>query len=399
MKNTLTLLACLGLVAGLHAGQESASETAAATQAQPAEVLLAQAYDIASAMPFRPHIKNRSRAQETVVVTCLELDKPELALRYAEGIDNWRRGAAYADLANYYAESKQLELAEKFTLRARKFAESGELGTEGWRQERILAKVAKAQFELGQTKAAQELAGSLEPAQQPTLVEPVVDQARVVAFLDTLPELSKTASLETMVQALNGCVPLFEQHYANKELRERIHTDVRKVWNRIPGLERMRLARSLAEVCLDQNDLPGAQSMLDDIRVLMDGMRWEARYQVPAQAYLATLRAKAGQKEVAAAEFDGALELYQTRREEIVNIYRAETITPVAQGLFELGQSEAAAKVYAQAIEEAVINPNSRPRAIDMTEILCSMAKVGFVPSPDLQKRIDEIQKGLGDPW
>jgi hypothetical protein len=55
--------------------------------------LLDLAYAAAATFPHDPHVKNRGRAIESVVLTCLGLDQPRLALRYNEGISNWRRGA------------------------------------------------------------------------------------------------------------------------------------------------------------------------------------------------------------------------------------------------------------------------------------------------------------------
>src|SRR5262245_33770520 len=65
--------------------------------------LLDIAFRAASAFPVDPHIKNRSRAQEAVVKTALELGQPQRALVETEQIDNWRRGACYAELAFYCA--------------------------------------------------------------------------------------------------------------------------------------------------------------------------------------------------------------------------------------------------------------------------------------------------------
>src|SRR5215813_3973758 len=66
--------------------------------------LLDLAFKTATALPTEPHIKNRSRAQESVVDTCFQLDQPHRAAGYIQGIDNWRRGLAYADLALYCAQ-------------------------------------------------------------------------------------------------------------------------------------------------------------------------------------------------------------------------------------------------------------------------------------------------------
>src|SRR5688500_16747236 len=65
--------------------------------------LLAVAFEAASAMPRVPHLKNRSRAQEQVVQACLELDQPRCAATFAKGIEDWRRGTAYADVASHRA--------------------------------------------------------------------------------------------------------------------------------------------------------------------------------------------------------------------------------------------------------------------------------------------------------
>ena len=61
--------------------------------------LLDHAFETAAAIPVKPHIKDRSRAQEKVVEVSLELDQPLRALSLIERIDNWRRGSGYCDLA------------------------------------------------------------------------------------------------------------------------------------------------------------------------------------------------------------------------------------------------------------------------------------------------------------
>ena len=66
--------------------------------------LLDIAFESATAIPVNPHLKDRSKAQENVIETCLRLDQPKRALAYIEKIENWRRGLCYANLAFYYAK-------------------------------------------------------------------------------------------------------------------------------------------------------------------------------------------------------------------------------------------------------------------------------------------------------
>jgi hypothetical protein len=64
-----------------------------------------------------------------------------------------------------------------------------------------------------------------------------------------------------------------------------------------------------------------------------------------------------------------------------------------------LGDPALSAAVYARAVEEAVLNPNSRPRADDLVATCCSMAVCGFQPDEKLWARMVEIGAKLGEPW
>ena len=82
--------------------QPSATSTETTPLAEWQQTLLDVAYRAVSGMPLNPHIKNRSRGQETVVVASLLLEQPDLARRYIGDIANWRRGAGYAALARFF---------------------------------------------------------------------------------------------------------------------------------------------------------------------------------------------------------------------------------------------------------------------------------------------------------
>jgi hypothetical protein len=50
-------------------------------------------------------------------------------------------------------------------------------------------------------------------------------------------------------------------------------------------------------------------------------------------------------------------------------------------------------------VEEGVENPNSRPRAEDLSATCRSMALHAVEPDADLWKRMRQIGDGLGPPW
>ncbi len=64
-----------------------------------------------------------------------------------------------------------------------------------------------------------------------------------------------------------------------------------------------------------------------------------------------------------------------------------------------MDDTAAALMVYKRAVEEGVENPNSRPRAEDLSATCLSMALHMVEPDAELKNRIRQISEGLGDPW
>ena len=54
---------------------------------------------------------------------------------------------------------------------------------------------------------------------------------------------------------------------------------------------------------------------------------------------------------------------------------------------------------FTGAIEEGIENPNSRPRAQDLTTTCVSMAVHGVEPNEGIWIRVRQILDGLSDPW
>ena len=55
--------------------------------------------------------------------------------------------------------------------------------------------------------------------------------------------------------------------------------------------------------------------------------------------------------------------------------------------------------MYKTAVEEGTANPNSRPRAEDLTATCCSMALSAVEPDKELWAKLKQIYEGLGEPW
>ncbi len=361
--------------------------------------LLDIAFETATAIPVDPHIKDRSRAQQAVVAVCLELDQPQRALEYADRIDNWRRGVCYAELALYCAKQALPQRAQRCLEVAENIA-GGDI--EVWRRDRIRAKMAQANAWLGRTDRARELEASLADAESGKLVGVRAMAAGEADFeqeMQTLHNLVATGNFDATTNALRSYAQLFNRYYDSPERRSLIEQRIENAWSKIPLIIRIELLRDLADFALAHEDQAKALELVDEAQQIMDSAKWPPEHHVPLMARLAALRFRAGQIEKAQEQADKALELFESKRDRIVNIYRAESLQPLAEAYSMMSNTPRALAVYELAVTEGVANPNSRPRAEDLSATCCSMALHAVEPGAELWERIRTIHKGLGDPW
>ncbi|NOT31117.1 MAG: hypothetical protein HOP15_11770, partial [Planctomycetes bacterium] len=370
--------------------------------------LLDLAYEAASAMPLVPHVKNRSRAQDGIVAASLELDQPERASRYAAGIENWRRGAGYADVAFHYAQAGAVSEAERCLELARQVAESheNEFGDEetsqAWRRDRIRAKIARTYVWLGRSEEAARFAEGLEDSEIGAVEVVQAMRTEAGAFderLKALDAVVATGSFERVRAALAAYTQLIDRSYADEEKREEVVGRIRGATKKVPATVQIEVWEELAEVALARGDKPKTLAVLAEARSILEASRWNSTSHIPLAAGLGALRFRAGEEREGRAEVDAARARYARERETIVDIERAGVLRALAEACQTMGNVGAARELYAQAVEAGVANPNSRPRAEDLAATCCSMAVHAFEPDAALWSRLAEVRAGLSDPW
>jgi tetratricopeptide (TPR) repeat protein len=332
--------------------------------------LLDVAFGAASVIPSDPHVKSRSQAQAAVVTACLELDQPQRAFRYIEQIEDWRRGMAYADLAFHCVRHGPKTDVEPYLNLATRIAEEAE----DWRKDRIRSKVAATR----------------------TMSRPAD------AFDVEMEALAKAASsrqFDAVKEALGAYVQLFNRVYSDAERRGRVEEEIRASWGGVPGFVQLGLLMEMIESSLAHSDRTKTLELVNEAEAIVDSASWQPTIEIPLRARLAGLRFRAGDQERAIEEMKVALELFGAKRDQIVNIHRAQTLRPIAEAYQAMGKTDIANDLYSRAIEAGVENPNSRPRAEDLAATCCSMAVHAVKPAAELLGRIHEIREGLGDPW
>ncbi|HKB16832.1 MAG TPA: hypothetical protein VKF62_12255, partial [Planctomycetota bacterium] len=397
---------------GAQPGSESSAASPGRADALPPEraldpfqgELLDLAYRAASAMPLNPHVKNRSRAQEAVVAACLDLDQPRRALRYIEGIQDWRRGAAYADLAFHCARRGEPNGVQGYLDLAGQIAEENakDENAQEWRRDRIRTKIAKTHVWLGEARRAEAFEADVVDSEQGK-----VDAVRAMRLeaadfdrqVEALEGVVANGSLDRVQNALATYTRLLDRFYDDAEKRARIEEKVAAAHRRLPALARLESRMELAEVALGHGDRAKALEQVEEAKRTMEGTRWLPEHELPVRGRLAGLRHRAGDAEGARREAAAALATFDANRERIVDIYRAGALRPLAEAYEAMGDAGSARKVYGMAIEEGVANPNSRPRAEDLSATCCSMATNRVDPGSDLRARMLQICEGLGPPW
>lgn len=362
--------------------------------------LLNIAFETASTMPLKPHVKNRSKAQEKVVKTCLALDQPELAEEYAKNIVNWRRAMCQAEIAHYYALNGDKVNALQSLEYANEMIEGKEF-FQKWREKRIRTKIAKTHDLLGQSQKANIILSSIEDPNDKLAKAKTVASAdeSFAAKVETLDGLIKSGSFEIIIFSLQQYVKLHDEFYNDTEKRSFVEEKIRTSWNKIPYKIRVEILISLAENALTYKDNNKAYDLIDEIQEFLDNPNWSLEILFPLTAKLVELQFKANLPEEAIKEADTAVEKFQNIKDHITDIYRAETIRPLAEAYQKIGEVDKSLKVYKIAVEEGDSNRNSRPKVMDLSETCCSMALHSVEPDAELWARIEQISDGLGDPW
>ncbi len=360
--------------------------------------LLDLAFECASKIPVYPHIKDRSKTQELVVQTCLELDQPKRALAYMERIDDWRRGACRADLAYYLAEKGLMSLVQQHLEVAERIAEA----TDDWRRDTIRVKIAKTHALIGNREKASEFEEGVVESETGKVVAVLAGKESEDTFTEQanqLESLVSTGSFDLVKNALEGWTQIFDHYYHDVPKRERAERAVKNSWEKIPIFIRVELLTAMAKTALEHQDPAKALSLADEAQQFVESHQWRLEHRIPLVAPLITIWHQAGDHEKACQTAETLRSLYDQESTGIVNIYRAGALRPLAENYALVGDATSAVSLYARAVEEGIANPNSRPRAEDLSATCASMAKCTVAPSANLWTRIREIYEGLGDPW
>ncbi len=405
------LLAGLWLVAAVS-GQDAAP-AAPVAKSPPAPLvdaplakyrqdLLQLGFDAVSAMPTEPHQKNRARAQESLVMVCLQLDLPRLAEDFTAKIDDWRRGSCLAELALYCIDHGRLDAVGPLLAAADQVAEQVASDSQAWRRERIRAKIGRAHLLLGRHEKARSYAAGADAAElvdfEATMAR-LADPALFAAQLKAVDQVVAAGNFEPIRGALTACAELWDRYHDDDERRAQLETRVLDAYAKLPPGVRLGLVLKLVESAVRHGDRATAIRLLDRADALLGQATMQPEQELSQRADLAAWRGKASDRDKGRSAASATVARFYAQRDRIVDIYRAGVLRALATAYSQLGDGPEALRLFRAATEEGVLNPNSRPRAEDLAATCAAMALQAIEPDAELAARIQQVRKGLQKPW
>lgn len=369
--------------------------------------LLQRAFDAAVRIPTDPHLKDRSRLQGELIEGFVTLGFADEARARVPEIENWRRSEAYARLAvEAAADPAGAEKARALLGLAERNRPGG---LKAWRNNRIDLQIAKALVRLGDDQTAAALDAGFEPADQgrvsATRVESMT-RAEVEPLLAQMDEVIAAKSMDLTKNVLEIEAAVYRRFFEDEALRRRLEDRVLEAGeiSMLPHQLRLEALFVLSDECLRRGDQRGARRVIDRARAAFDDVQanrvpWSPEYATPLLGEFARRHAEAGDLATANAEIAEAWAVYEDGLLTIADVFRAGALRPVAEAVHATGDREAALAAYLRVLDAGATNPNGRPRAEDLARTLHSMSRVGFQPDDVLERRIVDIESGLGAPW
>lgn len=397
------MVLCVAAAARPHAqaiaGAESKPEVPHLLKDQPVKAyrleLIDLAWKAATSYPLDPHIKNRGRAEELVVNGALGIQQPHLAWGYAKKVVNWRKGASHAEIAHYLLEQNDTEHVEYFLRQALLFSKDSK---QGWRQQRVKARVASARVLMGNREGAAGLLSEEDFAGQSEQIAAqaaVADEAEFDQLVAALDSMVAAQGYNEILAAMHGYADMYGHYYKQAERRALLKTRLQAAWKDMPGLLRFQVMCKLIDAAMDQDDLQTATALVEETDSIRQSFSWPIDYDLKFRSDIARYRFAIGQGDMARKLLDESIDLSAKKVEGLENFYRAGAVRPLAEAYAALGDEQRALEIYTRVVELGAVNPNMRPRVRDITATCVSMAVHDIKPDAKLFNRIRGIVGGL----
>lgn len=357
------------------------------------------AISIAERIPSPSFDRDRARMREAIVEAALARGWLDAARDAARGTQGWRRGEAQVSVAqalNAVGRSQEADdlVAEAMSLDSSQWPD--------WARARVQAACAAYRIAKGDDGLAMELlrgpdaalAGGVQVARTAVLPpEHLVDQERMFE------RAIATKNFDLAKTGIDGQFALLRRWKDQPADLERVLAATASAIKGLPIDLQVRYECDLALLLDSLGRGKDALAALSRGAYLAGSTQFLPEDVIPVGVRVAIAQWRLGLREEARSQSDSLTRTYDSLESNIVDMKRATSLRALAELRATLGETDAARALYARALDAALLNPNSRPRADDICMVVCSMATAGVEPDARLCATLDATGARLGAPW
>lgn len=381
--------------------------------------LITKAADALLLLPDMPHERNRNRELGTLVELLIASNDLQRAEHYRKQLTNWRAAQLEVSAATKYVQSGNSERAEELVAEVESIAntvigmKAGTIVATGehadyleryddYRLDRIKVALAAYYWAKGDKASAKQWSENVLPAEQAPFIKMQAealaedDYEGALAINETL---ARGETFEGKKLAIDGMVQLFGLYYAEEQKRQALRTLIDELSPPMPVMFRIEWLHHMAIAAFGQGDEEAAEQFYHEASVLIANSEFRPKLFFPMKASNIITAYRLNYQDDALEAAGLLFEKYKESEQRIVDINRADALCPIGEAYAYMKQEDSAEQVYLYALDQAVINPNSRPRLEDLNLIVISLIEYDVSLTPGLHEKIDGLVSSLGSPW
>jgi tetratricopeptide (TPR) repeat protein len=399
MTVAVLLSLLLATSASATAPRHSTTSAASAASSRPTHAIESLDWALKFASAIRSDEKDRSRAEESVVLDFAVIGALDEGLQRADRVEGWRKGVACAELAAALAGMGRLDEAKVWIAKA----EAIRATISGWQNPRIAAHIANARAAVGEvegarTNAAVALAEDERQYAGRAAASLAIAYGRAEKLDQALAELAPLdadADIDVAVARTHAYVELSKLKSLEVEQRlaliEKAHRSVAQV----SSFLRVESLQSLAEAETLAGAKPAALKTLAEAATVARSIPPSAPLKGLLMSGVAKGFTDAGDATTGIALLREALEVAPQTQP----IERPAVLGAIAAGYRAVGEAMESRRVLDLAFSGAESLVNARPRALAVVEICRSMGRVDMPLDATSRDRLKTLFAGLKDPW
>lgn len=342
--------------------------------------------------------KDRSRAQESIVLEyALSGDLDEAAKR-AERMDGWRQGVAFAEVAAELGRRGKPDEARRVLGKA----EVVRTKTQGWQGLRIASHIAWAEAILGDRDRSTRQAETLAEADRQyagkaaaTLAISLTREENVEEALRVLAAVDSSADPDSGWWKFYGHIEASRVPTLGKKERRRLLDAGRSAAGKLAPWLRVENLPILALEYRKVGRKKEARSCLEESEAIVREMGDREPLKGPLAAEVARAWAQLGVPE----KGRDLLASVDPTVEKVPVIEQPAVLANLAAAWMLAGDETISSRLLDEALDRAGSLVNARPRALAVVEICRTMGRFDLALTPEREARLRTMREGLGDPW